>query len=200
MYTHVHTYARTCTTSVAISVTSWAVALLPPLLHDSMAVVWVVSLNRKGQAPRYLIRQSFKPYHELVAEGDDPESVASREYFRPDWSQSPGWFNERMEKSDLEPISNTSEKLEWTIIGAMRLTHRGAIFHSGPVTKWTEEGIMLLETYRDPLDAGIVKIIDAIELSEPIVVGPREFVDERHSLDRLALFNNNVFVQQRSNT
>ena len=72
----------------------------------------------------------------------------------------------------------------------MRLTHRGTMFHNGPLTKWTEEGLMLLETYQDPLDAGIVKIIDAIELSEPIMVGPREFVDDRNSLAGFVLFNN----------
>ena len=65
----------------------------------------------------------------------------------------------------------------------MRLTHRGSTFNNGPLTKWSEEGLMLLETYREPLDAGVVKIIDAFELREPIKVEVKDIVD-RHLLNR----------------
>ena len=59
----------------------------------------------------------------------------------------------------------------------MRLTHRGSTFNNGPLTTWSEEGLMLLETYREPLDAGVVKIIDAFELREPIKVEVNDIVD-----------------------
>ena len=44
---------------------------------------------------------------------------------------------------------------------------------------------MLLETYREPLDAGDVKIIDAFELREPIKVEVKDI--DRHLLNSFCL-------------
>ena len=156
-----------------------------------MAVVWVAGSHEDAQrACRYGIRMTFKPYQDVVDEGGDPESAMSRELFQPVWSQAPEWFEQRMATCGLQrPGKGTlreTKKTDWRIIGAMRLTHRGSTFNNGPLTKWSEEGLMLLETYREPLDAGVVKIIDAFELREPIKVEVKDIVD-RHLLNSFFL-------------
>ena len=116
-----------------------------------MAVVWVAGSHEDAQqACRYGIRMTFKLYQDVVDEGGDPESAMSREMFQPVWSRAPEWFEQRMATCGLQRPGNgtlrETKKTDWRIIGAMRLTHRGSTFNNGPLTKWSEEGRMLLET------------------------------------------------------
>ena len=128
-----------------------------------MAAVWVVTPSR---APRVAIKRSCKSFYEAV---DDDDIEDCQLLLQPPWPKMPAWFTERMEALRLEPLwaDLHKGKVEYNIIGLMRLTHRGAVWHDGPMTTWTNEAQVLLRTYGDPLDAGIIKIVDAVELSEP---------------------------------
>lgn len=148
-----------------------------------MSVVWVVA--PVARVPRVLLSHSLKPFHEGHVDGHLESSTVE---LKPDWANLPSWFEDRMARLNLQrPESREAwaegARTDYHILGLMRVTHRGSTWNRGPLTVWTTEGELLLDMYHRPADGGILKIIDAVELSEPFLVRDRDHIEGMKDVD-----------------
>ena len=114
---------------------------------------------------------------------------ASRRQQRGCW---PDWLHERAQDAghDLSAVADIHRggHVRYSIVGLARLTSRGLILHRGPLTNPDREGRLLLDMYRDPLDSVLLKVVDSVDLVEPIPVKLRRRQgatsgDRRHFLN-----------------
>ena len=116
----------------------------------------------------------------------------------PDWAHVPPWFRDKMERLSLEVPKpkphGECERLKYFILGLMRVTHRGSTWNRGPLTEWTAEGQVLMDTYSRPCDGGVAKIVDAVELSEPYLIKDRHLITDESRLPRMFFSLRNVFL------
>ena len=86
----------------------------------------------------------------------------------------PDWLHEQAQEAghDLSAVVNghRSGDVRYYIVGLARLTSRGLTLHRGPLTSPDREGRLLLDVYRDPLDSVLLKVVDSVDLVEPIPV------------------------------
>ena len=129
-----------------------------------------------------MLSYSAKPFHEAHADDDLFESKCD---LQPDWENLPPWFEGQMERlnlrrPDAHAMFNLDDpvRAQYHIVGLMRVTHRGSTWNEGPLTSWSSEGKMLMDVYKQPIDGGILKVVGALELSEPFLVKDREKVEQ----------------------
>ena len=67
------------------------------------------------------------------------------------------------------------------LIGLARLSSRGVQLHQGPLTNPERESRLLLDIFHHPMDAASVKVIDRVELANPIEFRHRAFQTARSS-------------------
>ena len=148
-------------------------------MHCPDADVGVVGCDAVESGPA----NSVRPLVQTFAWAHADEHLALRYYqLQPDWTDIPPWFEDKMARFNLEAPSSRGAwddgaRTDFHIVGLMRVTHRGATWNHGPLTAWNAEGEMLMKTYHQPIDGGIIKIVDAVELSEPFLVKEREKIE-----------------------
>ena len=144
------------------------------------SVVWVV-------APEHLrCTCSLAPW------GRQDDVIKARVELRPAKREGedpwPDWFRQGCSAARVElpsPISHHFGEYEngsFKLIGLARLTSRAIQTHQGPLMNPDREGRLLLDTFHNPMDAALVKVIDFVKLMTPMIIKDRQVHrrDKRH--------------------
>ena len=137
----------------------------PTFTVDMSAVVWIVTSTGGLRADMGIV-----PWTDLDAIDKvrvDLVPCASPRQKRGCW---PDWLHQAAQDADFDLTSSWHRKAEYRIIGLARLSSRGLMLHRGPLTNPDREGRLLLDIYRDPLDSFLLKVVDSVELVEPIAI------------------------------
>ena len=137
----------------------------PTFTVDMSAVVWIVTSTGGLRADMGIV-----PWTDLDAIDKvrvDLVPCASPRQKRGCW---PDWLHQAAQDADFDLASSWDRKAEYRIIGLARLSSRCLVLHRGPLTNPYREGRLLLDIYRDPLDSFLLKVVDSVELVEPIAV------------------------------
>ena len=145
-----------------------------------MAVVWVAA----AQPPRIsrpTITESCNTFYNI---GADENLQKRRIPLELQWDRLQAWLESRMERAGVikAPTRFAFQGIEdegirgdgLQLLGLVRLTHRDTLWNAGPTTIWGQKAQVLIETYRHPTDAGAVKVVDAVQLAEPISIQRRQ--------------------------